>query len=123
VYYRNQFFALPLELGQVDLDQMTDLSTKGVIIGDRLEVLFDRLPDKIPPRVHAPDPTAPPRLLFPGARHNIVSYRDQFFAIPLALGPVDLYRMTDLSSKGIIVADRLDVLSDRLAASQSSSPR
>lgn len=60
--------------------------------------------------------TAPPRLLFRGRCYNIVQFRNQYFALPLTLGGVDLDKITDLPSHGIIVGDRLEVLFERLPA-------
>ena len=69
---------------------------------------------KIPPHAAPVEASAPPRLLFCGARYNIVQFRNQYFALPLTLGQVDLDKVADSLPQGVVVGDRLDVLFERL---------
>lgn len=68
----------------------------------------------IPDAAHPPDPAGPPHLVFRGATHNIVHYRGRYLGVPIALGQVEVDKMDDPTAQGLVVADRLEALIERL---------
>jgi hypothetical protein len=58
----------------------------------------------------------PPLLLYSIGCYNLVAHRGQFFAVPQALGPIDLEREDVSGRPGVMVAPDLRDLETRLGA-------
>lgn len=58
----------------------------------------------------------PPTLLYSAGAYNVVAHRGAIFAVPQALGPMDLAAVDARTLPGVVVADTVEAVDARLAA-------
>lgn len=111
VEYAGVFYAIPIALGAVDIEQATDRDNPAIPRDGDLEALEARL---VAPAVEAPAEDLP-RLLREGHYgFNILSYRGSYHAIPQIAGAVDLMLRPPESIPGSRTAPTLQALERRL---------
>ncbi|MBI5235165.1 MAG: glycosyltransferase [Deltaproteobacteria bacterium] len=122
------FYAIPLDLGRVDLLNASDRSKPGIITAFSVQEarsMIDKAPAKPSMQViEAPFLSASAPLLLDSYKgYNIVSWKDAFFGIPLYLGDVDLSDAKARSHKDVLTADsrrRVDAaIDDRVPSAQN----
>ncbi|MEQ1811911.1 MAG: radical SAM protein [Terricaulis sp.] len=109
VRYLGKYWGIPESLGRVNISREADRERPGVLVRDSMEEL--RLAIESVPAFEC----ELPQLLHTQPPYNIVAYRSEFWALPLALGPVDLVQEARQPREGVIVAQTLDELRTRLA--------
>lgn len=97
-----------IDLGEIDLDRQPQL-----IVGTD--------PDEVAARIRAVP--LPPRLVLDGCHgHNIVEYAGNFYAIPIALGAVDIEQAAERDNPVIPRDSDLETLKAALATTPAEDP-
>lgn len=109
VAFQGNFFAIPLNLGDIQLENVNVTQTPEILINTHLDNLYDQVVEKdCKQRVNQP-----PHLAMSINQHNIVYYNKTFFAVPKHLGHVEIDKDA-AHHKSILQSDNLSVLKNKL---------
>lgn len=110
VAWNGAFLAVPQAAGPIDLRQADLTGIDGLLRGNDFVALRQQVLDKT--EVSIPEASAsvpaggvPPRLLYAIGDVNIVSAYGVYWAIPQAIGPLDMTRQNPAGLPGVISAD------------------
>ena len=119
VAFRKNYYAISQAVGPVDLANASADWIRAHV-GAGVLVVADTLDDArllaaitVPPVAESPTP-APPRLLESLEGYNVVSYANQFFGVPQAMGPVDVDSPHISARPGVIIDLSLDGIRARI---------
>lgn len=101
IKYKNRFWSIPHNLGEVDVTQQDAWDDPSITSADSLEEIKRLIEEKA-------GMTAAPKLIEEWNNHNIIKYKNRFWGIPLVLGKIDLMKKKNQKNPSIISADTLD---------------
>lgn len=121
VLYKGRYIAIPQSAGKVNVAEAIDKNPNAFATGPDI-VSVERTVMFVEQDSHGlpqPTPPAQPSLIQSINRFNIVFFKDTYFVIPMALGPVNLEFDVDQSKPGILKAPTLEAA---LALADSNTP-
>ena len=101
IKYKNRFWAVPHSLGEVDITKQENLESLSIMSADSLVDAKNQIDESV-------GLTAAPELVEAWDNFNLIKYKNRFWAVPHALGEVDITKQEIWENPAILSADSLD---------------